>query len=44
MEKNLNGLEHVGCILDAIIITKVDDAEHLQNLEIVLQGLSDMDI
>ena len=44
MDKNLNGLEHAGCILDDIIITGVDDTEHLQNLEIVLQRLSDMDI
>ena len=44
MDKNLTGLEHVGCILDDIIITGVDDAEHLKNLEIVLQRLSDMDI
>ena len=44
MDKILNGLDHVGCILDGIIITGVDDTEHLQNLEKVLQRLDDMNI
>ena len=43
MDKALNGLAHVGCILDDII-TGVDDTKNLQNLEKVLQRLSDMDI
>ena len=44
MDKILNGLEHVGCILDDIIITGVDDDEHWRNVELVLQRLSDMNI
>ena len=44
MDKILNGLDHVGCILDDIIITGVDDDEHLRNLEAVLQRLNDMNV
>ena len=44
MDKILNGLDHVGCILDDIIITGVDDDEHLHNLEAVLQRLNDMNV
>ena len=44
MDKILNGLDHVGFILDDIIITGVDNTEHLQNLEKVLQRLDDMNI
>ena len=42
----LNGLDHVGCIrqYDNIIITGVDDNEHLHNLEAVLQRLNDMNV
>ena len=44
MDKNLNGLEHVGCILDDIIITGMDDSEHMRNLETVVERLTDRNI
>ena len=44
MDKKLNGLEQFGCILDDIIITGVNDSEHMLNLETVLKRLTDMNI
>lgn len=42
--QNPKWLDHVGCILDDIIITGVDDNEHLHNFEAVLQRLNDMKV
>lgn len=36
MDKILNGMEHVACVMDDIIITGDDNNEHLGNLEAVL--------
>ena len=44
MDIVLEGLESVGCILDDIIITGKNDAEHLKNLELVLNRLDQMNI
>ncbi|CAC5376810.1 unnamed protein product [Mytilus coruscus] len=39
MDKVLEGLDGVGCILDDLIITGKSDEEHLKNLELVLKRL-----
>lgn len=44
MDKVLQGIDMVGCILDDIIITGKNDEEHLQNLDTVLQRLSDFNV
>lgn len=44
MDKVLAGLQGVGCILDDLLITGKDDAEHLQNLEATLQRLQQFGI
>ncbi|CAC5382898.1 unnamed protein product [Mytilus coruscus] len=41
MDKVLEGLDGVGCILDDLIITGKSDEEHLKNLELVLKRLSE---
>ncbi|VDI07885.1 Hypothetical predicted protein [Mytilus galloprovincialis] len=41
MDKVLEGLAGVGCILDNLIITGKSDEEHLKNLELVLKRLSE---
>jgi hypothetical protein len=40
MDKILEGIPHVQCILDDIIISGATDQEHLDNLEEVLSRLS----
>ena len=44
MDKILEGLNGVGCILDDLIITGKSDAEHVRNLELVLKRLSEYGI
>ena len=44
MDTILQGLPHVQCYIDDIIVTGVDDKEHLHNLEEVLQRLQDHNI
>lgn len=39
MDVLLQGIPHVMCYLDDILVTGVDNTEHLQNLEEVLQWL-----
>ncbi|CAC5392594.1 unnamed protein product [Mytilus coruscus] len=41
MDKVLEGLDGVGCILDDLIITGKSDEEHLKNLELVLKRVSE---
>ncbi|CAC5388476.1 unnamed protein product [Mytilus coruscus] len=41
MDKVLEGLDGVGCILDDLIITEKSDEEHFENLELVLKRLSE---
>ena len=44
MDKVLQGLNKVGCIMDDIIITGASDEEHLSNLRAVLDRLSEYNI
>ena len=44
MDQVLQGIDGVGYILDDILITGKDDAEHKRNLEATLQRLDDSDI
>ena len=44
MDKILQGLNKVGCIMDDIIITGQTDEEHMSNLEAVLARLSEYNI
>ncbi|KAL7842144.1 hypothetical protein SRHO_G00238330 [Serrasalmus rhombeus] len=41
MDSLLQGIPHVACYLDDLLITGATEAEHLSNLEQVLQGLSE---
>lgn len=44
MDKILEGINGIGCILDDLIITEKNDEEHLQNLESVLKRHSEYGI
>jgi hypothetical protein len=44
MDKILEGINGIGCILDDLIITGKNDEEHLQNLQSVLKRLSEYGI
>lgn len=44
MDTILSGLTHVACYIDDILITGVDDDEHLKNLEQVLSQLAEYGI
>lgn len=44
MDTVLKGIRYVGCLLDDIIITGIDDKEHMQNLEQVFERLSKYNI
>ena len=41
MDTILQGMEHIICYLDDILITGVTDEEHLQNLDTVLSRLKE---
>uniref|UniRef100_A0A1X7U5C2 Reverse transcriptase domain-containing protein n=1 Tax=Amphimedon queenslandica TaxID=400682 RepID=A0A1X7U5C2_AMPQE len=41
VENLLSGLNHVSVYLDDILVTEINEADHLQNLHAVLQGLKE---